>query len=129
MADVEPRGRENGAWVGLTNWLGALFSAQAAEAGHWQTREEFPMLYCLSCGSETMVKRSFDDERTVTRLRECKRCGFAFTTTEMANAEIMGALELLSRRAANGEDSAESMGDVPHELRHKAGWERQMPYS
>lgn len=55
------------------------------------------MLACPKCGADTRVLRSFDDERTVVRLRECKRCGNVFMTTEMINAEVISIMEVLAK--------------------------------
>lgn len=55
------------------------------------------MLLCPKCGGDTRVLRSFDDERTVVRLRECKRCSYSFMTTEMINQHIVSFMEVLSR--------------------------------
>ena len=55
------------------------------------------MLACPKCGAETRVLRSFDDEKTVVRLRECKRCANSFMTTEMINQEVMAFIEVLAR--------------------------------
>lgn len=55
------------------------------------------MLLCPKCGRDTAVRTSVDDGRTVTRIRECKRCGNIFKTTEMIDSEMQNFLEIFSQ--------------------------------
>lgn len=56
------------------------------------------MLYCPKCAGESSVLRSFDDVRTVSRLRRCKRCGYAFTTTEIINVDMQSFVEVHAQK-------------------------------
>lgn len=55
------------------------------------------MLSCPNCASETKVSRSFDDGKTVSRVRECKRCGFKFRTTELIDSEFISLLNVIAK--------------------------------
>ncbi len=55
------------------------------------------MLVCPKCLADSRVLRSFDDDRTVVRLRECKRCSHHFMTTEMINKDVMAIMEILAK--------------------------------
>lgn len=46
------------------------------------------MLYCPKCAGETEVRRSFDDVRSISRLRVCKACSYRFTTVERISIDV-----------------------------------------